>query len=167
MMSKHEAKQYELSESFNNVQHPKKRAFLIAFAGSGNISAAAKIARIDRTLVYIWKKKDPEFAAAFEVARQLAIDTLEDEAIRRAVEGVEKPVFYGGKKVATVKEYSDTLLIFLLKGNRPEKYIERIAGEITGKSGGPLEIVFVSQNSGIGEKNSAPDVGESVRETTE
>ena len=55
-----------------------------------------------------------------------AMDTvLEPEAIRRTVEGVEKPVYHQGRQVGTVREYSDTLLIFLLKGWKSERYTER------------------------------------------
>jgi hypothetical protein len=50
---------------------------------------------------------------------------LEDEAVRRAYEGVEKPVCQMGKEVGVIREYSDTMLIFLLKGLRPAKYRER------------------------------------------
>lgn len=48
---------------------------------------------------------------------------LEDEARRRAVEGVEEPVFYQGDVVGHVKKYSDDLLKLLLKANRREKYV--------------------------------------------
>ena len=57
---------------------------------------------------------------------QHAMDiVLEPEAIRRAVEGVEKAVYYQGEPVGTVREYSDTLLIFLLKGWKSDRYKER------------------------------------------
>ncbi len=40
---------------------------------------------------------------------------------------MEKPVgWYKGKPGGTVREYSDILLIFLLKALRPEKYRERV-----------------------------------------
>ena len=40
---------------------------------------------------------------------------------------VQKPVgWYKGKPGGTVREYSDILLIFLLKALRPEKYRERV-----------------------------------------
>jgi hypothetical protein len=57
-----------------------------------------------------------------------AIDRLEDEAIRRASEGVSRPVLYKGRQVFVngspiyETEFSDTLLIALLKGLRPETY---------------------------------------------
>ncbi len=38
--------------------------------------------------------------------------------MRRAVDGVDEPVYQGGKKVGSITRYSDTLLIFLLKANR-------------------------------------------------
>jgi hypothetical protein len=53
-------------------------------------------------------------------------------------------VFYQGEKVGTVQKYSDTLLIFLMKGVRPEKYRERFGHEITGKDGGPIETAELS-----------------------
>ena len=36
--------------------------------------------------------------------------------------GVEQPVFYKGEVCGLVRKYSDVLLIFLLKGLRPEVY---------------------------------------------
>lgn len=42
-------------------------------------------------------------------------ETLDVEIDRRAVDGIDKPVYYKGEKVDTVKEYSDNLLMFLRK----------------------------------------------------
>ena len=80
-------------------------------------------------------KEDPEFKTAYEAAGEEAVQVLEDEAIRRAYEGVERPVSQGGKKVGVVQEYSDTLLIFLLKGARPNKYRDNVRQEVTGPNG--------------------------------
>src|SRR5262245_35751476 len=38
----------------------------------------------------------------------------------------------------TVKKYSDSLLMFLLKAHRPDKFRERQSIEHTGKDGGPI-----------------------------
>ncbi len=62
------------------------------------------------------------------------------EAVRRAVEGTEKPVYQQGRLVGHVQEYSDTLLIFLLKGRRPEKYGEKLRQEISGPGGDAVQI---------------------------
>ena len=59
-------------------------------------------------------------------------EVLEDEALRRARDGTDKPIYQGGKKVGSVREYSDTLLIFLLKARNPAKYRERIDAHVTG-----------------------------------
>lgn len=118
---------------------PKKRAaFLSELAERGNVSDAARAAGVARTTVYEWREVDPAFAASWDAALDEAADTMEREAWRRAVEGVEKPVFgslgqgLGSGEVGRVQEYSDTLLIFLLKGAKPEKYRERAQVEHSG-----------------------------------
>ena len=80
-----------------------KPAFLEKYAETGNISAAADHAEVSRTAVYK-AKKEKQFGARFEQARLEATDALEGEAFKRA------------------KGSSDTLLIFLLKGLKPETY---------------------------------------------
>lgn len=86
----------------------KKAAFLRAFSRLGNVSAAAKAAKVGRKTVYEWRAKDPDFVSSMADAEQEAIDHLELEATKRALIG------------------SDTLLIFLLKAARPQKYRERV-----------------------------------------
>ena len=115
----------------NEIKHPKKRAFISAYAECGTITRAAEIANIERCTHYAWMKDDPDYVKACEAAYEQAGERLEEEARRRAVDGVEKPVFYQGKKCGVVNEYSDTLLIFLLKGAKPEKYKERISNEVS------------------------------------
>lgn len=115
----------------------KQRAFLAAYAKCGNLTAAAELAKTSRRNHYDWLAKD-EYRAAFDAAHEEACDVLETEARRRAVEGTERPVYQGGKQVGKVREFSDVLLIFLLKGARPEKYRERQAIEHAGPGGGPI-----------------------------
>lgn len=126
-----------MESPFNHIQHPKKRAFLSAYAHLGLVTRAARAAKIERTSHFLWKRDDPEYAAAFEMAQQIAGESLEDAAVERARYGVERPVFHQGKICGYVREYSDTLLIFALKAAKPEKYRERLdlnhAGELTVK----------------------------------
>lgn len=98
-------------------------------------------------------------------ALKVGVSALEDEAHRRAFDGVDKPLSHQGQftylrdfaaidpetgkqyppdkapvlkdeqgrpQVATVKEYSDTLAIFLLKAHNPEKYRENSKVELSG-----------------------------------
>jgi hypothetical protein len=112
----------------------KKERFLKAFARLGSVTGAAKAARCHRTLHYQWLREDPEYPRRYAEAREQAVDGLEDEAIRRARDGVEEPVYQGGKLVGTVRKYSDTLLMFLLNGLRPDRYRRKgdvhVAGDV-------------------------------------
>ncbi|MCR4375697.1 MAG: hypothetical protein NUW22_12690 [Acidobacteria bacterium] len=126
--------------------HVKGAAFLAAYAKTGNISIAANIAGCSRRDHYRWIK-DPAYARTFDDATKEAIDRLEAEARRRATQGVEEPVFgklpgkdTGTGQVGVIRKYSDTLLIFLLKGANPEKYRERY--EHSGPSGAPLTFTL-------------------------
>lgn len=126
---------------------PEKLAqFLQVLADTANVSAAAKKIRIDRSHMYRLRGEDEEFAAAWDEAVKLGTAALEDEAVRRAKDGTLKPVFYQGVKVGTIREYSDTLLIFLLKARDPDKYADRVKKELSGPGGGPvghsIEVIF-------------------------
>lgn len=105
----------------------KKDAFLQALADTGNVEVAAKRVSTAKQTLYWHRKRDAVFARAWQEALETAMDAvLEPEAVRRAVTGVLKPVYQGGEKVGAVREYSDTLLIFLLKGGKPHKYKDRV-----------------------------------------
>lgn len=96
----------------------------------GNIARACKAEGIGRSTAYEWKEKDKEFSKQWDEAIQDGLDELEQEARRRAFKGLRQAVFYKGEVVGYEREYSDTLMIFLLKGGRPEKYKDR--SEISG-----------------------------------
>nr|DAO72419.1 MAG TPA: Terminase small subunit [Caudoviricetes sp.] len=126
----------------------KQVAFCAALAASGgNVTRACEAVGISRMTAYRWREEDAEFAAEWERAKAIGLDALEDEALRRAFEGVEVPVLHRGKTVATVRNYSDTLAIFLLKGGKPEKYRERTSTELTGAGGGPVELTDTERAS--------------------
>jgi hypothetical protein len=105
-----------------------KERFLEALADTGSVSTAVAIAGTSRTRVYELRKTDPAFASAWQDAEEIAADRLEDEARRRAIEGVPKPLVSAGKVVhddngqpVMVPYYSDTLLLALLKARRPSQ----------------------------------------------
>ncbi len=100
----------------------KKRAFLEAYKLCATVTHAAITAKISRCTHYDWLEKDKAYVEAFKEATIAATDTLIEEARRRAIQGVSDPVYHGGKQVGSIQKYSDTLLIFLMKGAMPEKY---------------------------------------------
>ena len=110
---------------------PKQRAFLGVYRQCANVRLAARLARCARSQHYWWLKQ-PAYAEAFAEARAEACDALEAEARRRAVKGVRKPVYYKGKVVGFNRKYSDTLLMFLMKGAMPEKYRDNVKMKKTG-----------------------------------
>lgn len=123
---------------------PKKLAeFLDQLAETGNVLATAELLNLDRRALYRLRKDDPEFAAAWDEAIEQSADALEVEARRRALDGWDEPVFYQGIETGLVRKYSDTLLIFLLKGARPEKYRDRQQLEHVGKDGEALPAAAV------------------------
>jgi hypothetical protein len=122
------------------VTPEKKLAFLSVLAATCNVTASAEAAGIHRKTAYEWRDEDPEFAAAWERAKDMGVEALEDEAHRRAFQGFDKPVYQGGAMVGTVREYSDTLSIFLLKAHKPTRYRENTRMELTGADGGPVQL---------------------------
>lgn len=116
----------------------RKQLFLSELANRANVSASAAAAGVDRATAYRWRDADPVFAAAWDSAVDVAVDSLEAEAWRRAHEGWDEPVFQRGEEVGVVRRYSDTLMVTLLKGHRPERYKDRTSTELSGPGGTPL-----------------------------
>lgn len=118
----------------------KLTAFCAALAETCNVGLACRAVGISRQIAYVWRRNDPDFAAAWAEAMKVGLSALEDEAHRRAFEGVDEPVFYAGGECGTVRKYSDTLAIFLLKAHDPAKYRENSRMELTGADGGPVQL---------------------------
>lgn len=123
----------------HGIRHSGQRAFLQAYSATGNLSVSAQAAGVHRTLHYKWLNQE-RYAEAFEQAQEVANDALEAEARRRAVTGVEEPVFYKGEVVGTIRKYSDRLLTVLLAATRPEKFRTNTSVELSGNQVSPLEV---------------------------
>jgi hypothetical protein len=96
--------------------------FLREYARMGTILHAAEAVGITRWTVDDWRKKYPEFEDKFRHAKDDITQKLEDTAISKAMAG------------------DDTLLIFLLKGLRPDIYTERRHVRIESEQ--TLKVVF-------------------------
>jgi hypothetical protein len=83
-----------------------QNAFLVALENTGSVTAAAEAAKISRVTVYQNRRDDPAFSQRWDHALEQSADALEAEARTRAFAG------------------SDVLLIFLLKGLRPQRWRE-------------------------------------------
>jgi hypothetical protein len=132
----------------DEIERPKKPAFLAAYAELGNITQAAEVVGMSRTMHYMWLEDDPAYQAAFKAANEQACDRLRQEARRRAVEGTDKPVFYQGAQCGTIREYSDTLLIFLMKGAMPDEFRERQQVDVN--QSGSVRVCVVEDDKWFG-----------------
>jgi hypothetical protein len=121
----------------NKTLHPTQRRFLAAFSACASITKASRWAKICRHNHYLWMDQ-PEYVKAFAEAELRAVRTLEDEAVRRAHDGITKTIRYKGRIVGYEKEYSDSLLLALLKAGAPEKYRERSDHRVSDPDGKPL-----------------------------
>lgn len=134
------AKKKETQAVSDKAMTPEKiPVFLAAVVKyGGNITAACEEAQIHRQYIYLLEGENEDFARDFRTAQRQGLAVLEDEARRRAYVGCVKPVFYQGQVCGTVQEYSDTLMIFLLKGGMPEKYRENTNVKVSGDPENPL-----------------------------
>jgi hypothetical protein len=110
-----------------------QRPFIQRLAQTGNVSVACKRAKISRKTAYETRESDKLFDAAWKEALEVATEALELEARRRAEEGTLEPIYHQGLQVGTVRKYSDTLMIFLLKAHAPDKYRENIKNDHAGE----------------------------------
>lgn len=110
------------SEPSATIATPKKATkpptswqaqFIAALRDNGNVADACRRAKVDRSTAYRERHRSKTFAALWEDALEDAVDELERIANWRA------------------RMTSDTLLIFLLKAHRPDKYRETININIT------------------------------------
>ena len=115
------------------IVDPKKQKFLCYLAILGNRTRAAQAVPIACSATWFWKRDDEQFRARYDDAMKMAAELHENEMFRRASEGVLEPVYQGGKMAGVVRKYSDTLLIFALKGAMPEKYADRQKVEHSGQ----------------------------------
>lgn len=69
-----------------------------------------------------WLRSDEVYACAIEDAIEMNTEMLEDAAIKRAVHGTSQPIYANGEIVGHRTVSHDQLMMFLLKGRRPDAY---------------------------------------------
>ncbi len=99
--------------------------FLQCIAATGSLAYSLREVGVSRNSLNKALNEDTEFSCLYEEALFYASDMLELEARRRAVDGVEKGVYYQGELVDYEKQYSDRLLDVLLKANKANKFANR------------------------------------------
>lgn len=100
------------------LTHVKAESWLKActvMAQTGNMAEAARAIGVTRQAVYLRRQKNTVFGNLMDQAEAIYLDSLVAEVDRRAFQGVDKPVFYQGRRVDTIKEFSDLLAMFRIK----------------------------------------------------
>lgn len=101
------------------------RRVLEAYVSCGVIGLACDKAGVRRKLHQEWLEKHPSYKVRFEEMRERFVDGLESVAIQRA------------------KDKSDSLLMFLLKAEKREKYGDKADVALSGQlAGPPVTLVF-------------------------
>jgi len=107
----------------------KRRIFLRVLSECGSVLEAAKACGYtSSSYMQKYRAEHEDFAEEWAHAVDAAADRLENEADRRAVEGVSEPIMYKGAVVGFKQNYSDALLMFRLRGLRPDMYRENARG---------------------------------------
>lgn len=119
----------------------RRSRFLEALADGHPMIQAFKLSGLPKSTMYAERKTNADFAIAVAEALDHGADVWEAEAKRRAVDGFDRPIYQGGKLVGHERQFSDTLLMFLLNGAKPERYKRR--NEISGANGGPVIVQVV------------------------
>ncbi|MBI3196364.1 MAG: hypothetical protein HYZ40_02405 [Rhodospirillales bacterium] len=102
---------------------------------TGSVTLAAERSGLRRPTLYKLRANDDWIATRWQRALDLGVERLQDDAMRRALDGVERPVWRNGEQVGTVQQYDNRLLQFLLRSHRPEIYGDR-------KQAGPPPLPF-------------------------
>src|SRR6266487_1691180 len=115
--------------------------FLAAYEETASVLRAAERSEIDRTLVYYWLEHDERFGFAYNLADAAANAHIEAEIRRRAMEGWDEPLVSAGKRLGTVRKYSDTLLIFYAKRRMPEYRDKQSVDVTTNSSAQDMQVI--------------------------
>ncbi len=133
----------EIEEAYTGGFGPKARnKFLEVLEDTGNISESLRAIGTRRASLKRYLNTHPEFAKLYHAALGTGIESIHDEAIRRARDGVEQNVWYKGEVVGTDTKHSDALMLALLKAHHPA-FRDKI--EVSGPDGGPIELAAVKQ----------------------
>jgi hypothetical protein len=100
----------------------RQRLFLCNLAETGSVHLACAAARLTARSAYRLRARSPAFAAAWDVADQLAVGRLSAIAFDRAINGRTEQVWHEGILVAEKRVPSDRLLMWLLARLDPRRF---------------------------------------------
>lgn len=95
----------------------------------GNVTATCRDLMVSIASAKRAKDEDPEFSIGWYEAIEIGNIMLEDEARRRAMDGIDKPIYFKGRRIDTIREYSDALLKFILSKRKKDIFGDKLTLE--------------------------------------
>lgn len=140
------------------MEKRKASLFRKTFAATGSMAAAARAAEIPLDAARRLRAQAQADSAGLSDQGEeddlgRAVAALESEAVRRALTGVEVPVFHQGRECGNTVKHSDQLLMFLLKTLKPSRY----AGGKDAPPTGPARAVELEIDLSAGEDGGDDD----------
>ena len=97
-----------------------QEAFFFTFRQCGAINVSASEAGHSVESYYHWQNADVYmFQKRLDLAKAAYLEKCVTEIDRRAFDGIDKPIYYKGILVDTIKDYSDNLAMFRTKFLEP------------------------------------------------
>jgi len=136
----------------------KVSLFRRTYAATGSMAAAARAAEIPLDVARGLRAQVQDDAVGLSGQGELddlgrAVVALESEAVRRALSGVEVPVFHQGRECGNTVKHSDQLLMFLLKTLKPSRY----AGGKDASPVGPARSVELLLDLSAADEDEGPE----------
>ncbi|HNQ98351.1 MAG TPA: hypothetical protein PKN52_00045 [Trueperaceae bacterium] len=131
-----------LQESRLKFDDRAKNIFLEKYAECGLMYVSARAAGVTPPTVTSHVENDPDFAAAFQDAKDAYRDRVMAHAYKLSIEGVEEPIIGGKDKdevVAYKKVYATNILAMEMRRVNPD-YKDRADVNLSGNVGGVLVV---------------------------
>lgn len=136
-----------LNKNFDKVFSDEvKEDFLQLIATGYTKTGACVVLKISAGCITMAREQDEDFDRAWLQAQEEQADLIEQTALERALNGIEKPQWFQGERVGEDTVYDNNLLITMLKAAKPEKYKDR--KEVTGAGGGAIELTMIDYTGG-------------------
>ncbi len=102
----------------------RQYAFVEALAETGIVEEACRRVGMSRTSADNLRRRScgVHFRRAWQAAVDYAAHRIEENAHRRAREGLARPIFRNGEQVGEYRHFDERLTMFLLRSYRPERY---------------------------------------------
>ncbi len=112
----------------------QRQRFLEHLAETLNVTAAAKAAGVHRATAYRLRDRDAVFRQEWDAAIAEAVDRLEAQAFKFAIEGAEERTYDADGKLVSRRVREDPATVArLLAAHRPDQYSERRRVELAGR----------------------------------